>query len=191
RDPSRRWRRACGWSWSEDGFHVPPSRPSFAMQQVTLSGVWISTTPTGGWPWSTTARTTRSGWFPTYADRMLSSTPDTTFFASHSPTFVHPDQSLPRCATLGLPWRNFRLVRTKRLDDRSNPRIVRTIRGCRLAVQPLPALHTKAVSAQIVMSARGAHQAPRRICLQPALVLAPVPDAVLRSEHPSPAFAIE
>src|SRR5256885_6163010 len=55
-------------------------------------------------------------------DRMLSSTPDTTFFALHSPTFVHPDQWLPRSATLGLPWRNIRLVRTKRLDERSNPR---------------------------------------------------------------------
>src|SRR5437899_3032422 len=88
-----------------------------------------------------------------------------------------------------LPWRNFRLVRTKRLDDRSNPRIVRTIRGCRLAVQPRPAFHAETVPAQIVMSARGAHQAPRRIGLQPALVLAPVPDAVLRAEHPSPAIA--
>src|SRR5207249_7522954 len=92
RDPSHRWRRVYEWSSSEHGFHVPPSRPSFTMRLVTSSGVWISTTPTGGWPWSTTARTTRSGWFPTYADRMLSSTPDTTFFASHSPTFVHPDQ---------------------------------------------------------------------------------------------------
>src|SRR2546426_10479605 len=90
-----------------------------------------------------------------------------------------------------LPWRNFRLVRTKRLDVRSNPRIVRTIRGCRLAVQPRPAFHAETVPAQIVMSARGAHQPSRRIGLQPALVLAPVPDAVLRSEHPSPAFAIE
>ena len=41
------------------------------------------------------------------------------------------------------------------------------------------------------MSARRTHEAARRIGLQPALVLAPVPDAVLRSEHPSPAFAIE
>src|SRR5437667_11890157 len=88
-------------------------------------------------------------------------------------------------------WRNFRLVRTKRLDDRSNPRIVRTIRGCRLAVQPLPTFHAEAVPSQVVMSARRTHEAARRIGLQPELVLAPVPDAVLRSEHPSPAFAVE
>src|SRR5207253_100994 len=68
---------------------------------------------------------------------------------------------------------------------------VRTIRGCRLAVQPLPALHAEAVPPQVVMSARRTHEAARRIGLQPALVLAPVPDAVLRSEHPSSAFAVE
>src|SRR5438309_5405740 len=35
-------------------------RPSVQAElQVTSSGVWISTTPTGGWPLSTTARTTR------------------------------------------------------------------------------------------------------------------------------------
>jgi len=41
------------------------------------------------------------------------------------------------------------------------------------------------------MSARVAHEPSRRICLQPALVLAPVPDPVLRPEHPSKPFAVE
>src|SRR5437899_11045961 len=84
-----------------------------------------------------------------------------------------------------------RLVGTNRASGFGELWIVRTIRGCRLAVQPRPAFHAETVPAQVVMSARGAHQASRRIGLQPALVLAPVPDAVLRSEHPSPAFAIE
>ena len=41
------------------------------------------------------------------------------------------------------------------------------------------------------MPARRTDEPSRRIRLQPSLVLAPVPDAVLRSEHPSPAFVIE
>src|SRR5713101_9596973 len=41
------------------------------------------------------------------------------------------------------------------------------------------------------MAARCAHEASRWVCLQPPLALAPVPDAVLGSEHPSPPFAVE
>jgi len=41
------------------------------------------------------------------------------------------------------------------------------------------------------MAARCAHQASRWVRLQPPLALAPVPDAVLGSEHPSPPFAVE
>ena len=41
------------------------------------------------------------------------------------------------------------------------------------------------------MPARPTHEPPRRICLQPALVLAPVPNPVLGSQHPSPPLAVE
>ena len=41
------------------------------------------------------------------------------------------------------------------------------------------------------MAARRAHETPRRVGLQPALVLAPVPDAILGAEHPPTAFAVE
>ena len=41
------------------------------------------------------------------------------------------------------------------------------------------------------MAARCAHEASRWVCLQPPLALAPVPDAVLGSEHPSPPLAVE
>jgi len=41
------------------------------------------------------------------------------------------------------------------------------------------------------MPARWAHKAARRVGLQPAFVLAPVPDSVLRPEHPAPALAVE
>ena len=41
------------------------------------------------------------------------------------------------------------------------------------------------------MTARRADKAPWWIRLQPALVLAPVPDPVFRTEHPSPSFAVE
>jgi len=41
------------------------------------------------------------------------------------------------------------------------------------------------------MPARRAHEPPRRVGLQPSLVLPPVPDAVLRAEHPPPAFVVE
>ena len=41
------------------------------------------------------------------------------------------------------------------------------------------------------MPAMGADEAARRVCLQPAFVLAPVPHAVLGTEHPSVALAVE
>jgi hypothetical protein len=41
------------------------------------------------------------------------------------------------------------------------------------------------------MAAVRAHQPTRRIRLQPALVLPPVPDAVFWSEHPPMALAVE
>ncbi len=41
------------------------------------------------------------------------------------------------------------------------------------------------------MSTRRAHQPARRIGLQPPFVFPPVPDSVLRSQHPSPSFAVE
>ena len=41
------------------------------------------------------------------------------------------------------------------------------------------------------MSARCAHETSRWVCLQPALTLSAVPDAVLRTEHPTPAFAVQ
>jgi hypothetical protein len=41
------------------------------------------------------------------------------------------------------------------------------------------------------MAARCAHETSRWICLQPSLALSPVPDAVLRTKHPSPPFAVQ
>ena len=41
------------------------------------------------------------------------------------------------------------------------------------------------------MSARGAHQPARWVGLQPALALAPIPDPILRAEHPPSALAVE
>jgi hypothetical protein len=52
-------------------------------------------------------------------------------------------------------------------------------------------LDAEAVPAEVVMAARGADQAARRVRLQPAFVLTAVPDAVFRPEHPAPAFAVE
>jgi hypothetical protein len=59
------------------------------------------------------------------------------------------------------------------------------------AVQAVAALDAEAVPAQVVVAARWTDQAPRWVGLQPALVLAPVPDAVLRTEHPSTSFVVE
>ncbi len=41
------------------------------------------------------------------------------------------------------------------------------------------------------MAARCAHEASRWVGLQPSLALAPVPDAVLGTEHPTAPFAVE
>ncbi len=60
-----------------------------------------------------------------------------------------------------------------------------------LAVQPVTALHAKAVTAQVVVAARSADETARRIGLQPAFVLPPVPDSVFGSEHPPPAFTVQ
>ena len=55
----------------------------------------------------------------------------------------------------------------------------------------MTAFDTKAVPAEVVMSARGAHQPARWVGLQPALALAPIPDPILRAEHPPSALAVE
>ena len=41
------------------------------------------------------------------------------------------------------------------------------------------------------MAARPANKPARRVSLQPALALASVPDAILRSEHPSSTLTVE
>ena len=60
-----------------------------------------------------------------------------------------------------------------------------------LSVQSMAALDAEAVTAQVVMSARRADEAARRVGLQPALVFTPVPDAVFGPEHPTPALAVK
>jgi hypothetical protein len=47
------------------------------------------------------------------------------------------------------------------------------------------------VPAEVVMPARRTHEPARRICLQPPLVFAAIPDPILRAKHPPPAFAVE
>jgi hypothetical protein len=47
------------------------------------------------------------------------------------------------------------------------------------------------VSPKVVVPARRTYEPARRVRLQPSLVLAPVPDAILRPEHPSPALAVK
>lgn len=47
------------------------------------------------------------------------------------------------------------------------------------------------MAAEVVVAARRANEAARRIGLQPALVFAPVPDPVLGPEHPPAALAVE
>lgn len=59
------------------------------------------------------------------------------------------------------------------------------------AVEAVAALDAEAVTAKVVMAARRADEAARRVRLQPPLVLSPVPDAVFRPEHPAAAFAVE
>ena len=63
--------------------------------------------------------------------------------------------------------------------------------ACGLSIKPLSAFHAEAVPAQVVVTARGADKASRGIGLQPAFVLPPVPDSVLRPEHPAPPLAVE
>jgi hypothetical protein len=41
------------------------------------------------------------------------------------------------------------------------------------------------------VAARCAHEAPRRVRLQPALALAAIPDAIFGAEHPAPSLSIE
>ena len=60
-----------------------------------------------------------------------------------------------------------------------------------LPIQPLAALDAEAVAPQVVVAARRADQAPRRIGLQPTLPLSPVPDAVLGAHHPAASLAIQ
>jgi hypothetical protein len=60
-----------------------------------------------------------------------------------------------------------------------------------LAVQPRSAFDAKAVTSQVVMAARCAHETARRVCLQPSFAFATVPNAVLGTEHPSPPFTIQ
>ena len=52
-------------------------------------------------------------------------------------------------------------------------------------------LDAEAVAPEVVMAAGGADQSARRIGLKPSLILAAVPDAILRPEHPPPPFAVE
>ena len=47
------------------------------------------------------------------------------------------------------------------------------------------------MTSKIVVSARSAHEPARRVGLKPSFTFASVPDAILGSEHPSPAFAVE
>ena len=58
-------------------------------------------------------------------------------------------------------------------------------------MKPPTTLYAVAVAPQIVVPASGADEAPGRVGLQPAIVLAPVPDAVLRPQHPAMALAVE
>jgi hypothetical protein len=60
-----------------------------------------------------------------------------------------------------------------------------------LSIQTLPALDAETVPSEVVVSARRADQASRRVRLQPPLVLAPVPDPVLGSQHPPASFAVQ
>src|SRR5216683_1468890 len=60
-----------------------------------------------------------------------------------------------------------------------------------LSVEPRSAFDAKAMTSEVVMAARCAHEASRWVGLQPSLALAPVPDAVLGTEHPTAPFAVE
>src|SRR5450759_2349172 len=58
-------------------------------------------------------------------------------------------------------------------------------------IEPLAALHTEAVAAQVVVATRRADQTPRWVGLQPPLTLTAVPDAVLGTQHPSSPLAVQ
>src|ERR1700688_2047285 len=60
-----------------------------------------------------------------------------------------------------------------------------------LSIQTMSACDAEAVAAQVVMAAGWTHQAPRRVSLQPPLILSPVPDAILGPEHPPPSLAVK
>jgi hypothetical protein len=59
------------------------------------------------------------------------------------------------------------------------------------SVEPFSAFHAVAVAAEIVMPAVRAHEPARGISLQPAFMLAAVPDSIFRSQHPPMALAVE
>src|SRR5215813_1997814 len=59
------------------------------------------------------------------------------------------------------------------------------------SVEPFSTFHAVAVAPQVVVPAVRAHEAARWVGLEPALVLAAVPDPVLRSEHPAMTLAVE
>ena len=58
-------------------------------------------------------------------------------------------------------------------------------------MKPLTTLYAEAVAAQIVVPAGRADQAAGWVGLQPAIVLTAVPDAVLWTQHPAMALAVE
>src|SRR5450759_506179 len=60
-----------------------------------------------------------------------------------------------------------------------------------LSIQTLSAFDAEAVTAQVVVAAGRADEAPRRIRLEPALIFSTVPDAVFRSQHPAAPLAVE
>ena len=59
------------------------------------------------------------------------------------------------------------------------------------AIQSCPAFDTKAVPPEVVVAARRTYETARWICLQPALALATVPDAIFGPEHPPTALAVK
>src|SRR4029077_9373926 len=63
--------------------------------------------------------------------------------------------------------------------------------GSAWPVQAMAALHAEAVASQVVVPARRANEPARWIRLQPSLGLAAIPDAILGSQHPAPALAVE
>ena len=58
------------------------------------------------------------------------------------------------------------------------------------AGKTLAALGAEAVARQVVVAASRAHHPPRRLVLDPAVTVAPVPQAVSGSENPLPALRV-